>query len=157
MWAMWRDALENAVPFEDTATTWADFEVAAGQVPAIIDTNPISMTEGGGVIGMTFVSTASGSYGCAAVQQAHAADDPVDYGGGLCGYRTSTTTPWIGGIVFKGTNMKAPTDLREITFFVPLDQDTATQWKIELPDKLYEQLKQHIDTTIKSMKITLKK
>ncbi len=156
-WPMWRDALEGGLPFEDTTKTWADYEVSAGQVPEVIDVNPVSLAEGGGMIGMTFVNTATGDYSCAAVRQAHAGDDPVEYDGGLCGYRTSTVTPWTGGVVFKGTNnINAPVDIRDITFFVPLDESTAAQWKISLPDKVYEQLKEHIDTTIKSMKITLK-
>lgn len=155
-WAMWRDGLNEGIPFEDTATTWTDFEVAAGQVPKVIDINPVNMAEGGSVIGMIFVKTAAGDYNCTAIQKDHAADTPVSYGDGLCGYRTAITKPWTGGIVFKDTNIKAPTDIREITFFVPLDQDTAAQWNITLPDKLYDRLKPHIDTTIESMKITLK-
>jgi hypothetical protein len=43
--------------------------------------------------------------------------------------------------------------VREITFIVPVSASSAIQWQLTLPEKLYSQFKDDIDTLITSVKI----
>jgi hypothetical protein len=154
MWQAWRDMLDQMIPFENTNTTWATIPSSTAQ-PTILETNPIVLTEGGSQIGLVYNRTAAGNYQCSAIRsQASQYDSVTAYAGGLCGYSTHDLSAGPGQRVFKGTD--APAQVRLITFFVPVDQGTATRWQISLPEKEYGSFKADITATIDSVEIRTK-
>lgn len=154
MWKAWRDMLDQLLPFENTSTTWASIP-ASNEQPTLLEVNPVVLIEGGSQIGLVYGRTATGNYQCSAIRNQGGPYDTITaYGNNLCGYSTHQINPGPGQRVFKGYD--APAQVRLITFFVPVDQGTATRWQISLPEKEYSTFKDDIAATIDSAKITKK-
>ncbi|MBI5959634.1 MAG: hypothetical protein HY866_12910 [Chloroflexi bacterium] len=151
MWVAWRSMLDDALTFTETSTTWADFETEAVENPLLIDINPAVLAEGGDVIIMRLVGSASGNYSCSQVQSASYDEPPTNYGGGLCGYRTDEDTPGPINAVMSGA--KDPGEAYTITFYVPLNQSKAAQWQIYLPKSQYSFYEDDIKALIESIEI----
>jgi len=154
MWRLWRDMLDSAVPFENAALQWADYENGSGQAYAIVDVNPAMLQEGGDVtlLKVNFNQVSSGSTACAAVSPGLPQGAAiVTYPDGLCGYRTSSVGPWTGGIVLK--TLDAPTQIRTITFVTPIDGNASVTWTLTLPESIYKQYADDIDKLIESVRI----
>jgi hypothetical protein len=154
MWRGWRDLLDQTIPFEDTNLTWATIPSSDAQ-PTILEVNPVVLTNGGSQIGLVYNRTASADYGCSTIRsQASQYDSVTAYANNLCGYSTHVLNSSPVQRVFKGID--APAQVRLITFFVPVDQGTATRWQISLPEKEYSTFKDDITATIDSATIKTK-
>jgi hypothetical protein len=120
-----------------------------------LEINPVILTDAGSQIGLVYSRTASADYRCSTIRsQASQYDSVTAYADSLCGYSTHEFSPSPVQRVFKGID--APAQVRLITFFVPVDQRTATQWQIYLPEKEYSAFKDDIAATIDTAKIKTK-
>jgi hypothetical protein len=151
MWKAWSDMLDQLIPFANTNVTWAAMPQSSAQ-PTLLDINPIVLTRGGSEIGLAYGGTATDNYQCSTIRgKASQYDSVTAYANNLCGYSMYQINPGPGTPVFKGIG--APAQVRLITFFVPLDQGTATRWQISLPEKEYSTFKDDIAATIGSVEI----
>jgi hypothetical protein len=156
MWTAWRSMLEDALPFEDTNQTWAEFEIEAADYPLLIDVNPAVLAEGGDVIRMWLVGTATGDYRCLQVDNSATYEyPPTDYGGGLCGSRSDAVTAGPTAPVLAGA--RDPGQTHTVTFFVPLTESTAAQWQIDLPESQFDFYRDDIQALIETLKASPRK
>ncbi len=154
MWRLWRDMLDSAVPFENAANTWADYENGSGQAYAIVDINPAMLQDGGDVtlLRVDFGKVSSGNFACSALEATLPQGATlVTYPDGLCGYRTFSVSPWNGSVVLK--TFDPPAQIHTITFVTPIDSGSAVEWTLTLPENIYTQYADDIDKLIESVRI----
>jgi hypothetical protein len=163
MWTFWSNALESTVPFESSNKSWSDLESHPGMDAVMVDVDMGALNQGGDVIGLALDSgTTSGDYRCSTVrgQFAGVSNDyqqVFDYGAGTCGYRNSDEIiPASKTPVFK--SIDPPGQERAITFFTPVNSNTALKWEINIPQVIYDRLdmKDDIQKLISSVKISAK-
>jgi len=158
MWKLWRDVLNEVLPFADGVTMWKDLE-GSGQSFTIAETNPAVL---GGVLGdgvgapVTLVvhldQVMSQDLTCDAVRaNAGTYTTIYEFEGGLCGYRQDDVVPVNGGEVF--TNVKAPQSMHAVTFVTPIDRGMGLYWTLEMPEDVFAHFKQDIDVLIESVKV----
>jgi len=159
MWKVWRDLLEQGLPFVDETMSWKDFDSTAGDF-VIVEVDPIVLSgaPSDGVGGPTVLRVNAsqrqqGDFTCAAVQQNSSQYAAVyEYEGGLCGYRQKDETrPMPARLLLKGVT--APTQQTVVTFVTPFDDKTGLIWTLELPADLVNHYKDDIDALIASVKI----
>lgn len=155
MWTFWRDILDNELTFADS-TTWDKFEDQTGTgVTTVSETEPFTMSIAHDWIGVQFVDTVSGEFTCAAVRaSADTHDGITEYSGGLCGYEDDVTQPPPAARVF--ANQEIPGARREITFVVPVSAETASRWRVSVPDKVYDHFRSDVRQMIDTAQITLR-
>jgi hypothetical protein len=170
MWGFWRAVLEEALPFEGDSVTlpfdngdcqvsrWDDLETCPGMVALIVDTNPVLLDENGDVVRLVLYPYAvEGDYSCEAVRAEYADvsyDYPVvyEYENSLCGYREQDSIdPGPAASVFRSVD--PPAQIRTITFYIPVSQDTAAEWQITMPEEMVDRFEKHIEKLIGSVKI----
>jgi hypothetical protein len=153
-WGFWSDLLGNTLPFEATDKEWKDLESAPGT--RIVDTNPAMLVEGRDLIKLEMTpGTTQGDFTCAAVREKQAGasyESVYEYDNNLCGYRDQDAIQAGGSTkTFKG--IEPPKQVRTITFYTPVDNDSALTWHISLPENLYSRFEDDIEALIESVSI----
>ncbi len=155
MWKLWRDVLDQAVPFADEATSWKTFESTSDQF-VIVEVDPLVLlgAPSDGVSAPTVLRVSrqpQGDFTCGTVRQNRTYTAIYEYEGSLCGYRTDSTATMPPGLELK--NVIAPTQQTTVTFVTPIDDKSGIQWRLELPTDLVNHYKDDIDALIASVKI----
>lgn len=158
MWKVWRDLLEQGLPFVDETMSWKEFENSAGEF-VIVEVDPIVLSgaPSDGVGGPTVLRVNAsqrqpGDFTCAALRQNSGQYTAIyEYEGGLCGYRQQDETSMPARLLLKG--ITAPTLQTVVTFVTPINTQTGVTWTLTLPSDLVNHYKDDIDALIASVKI----
>ncbi len=149
MWLLARDVLNEVARFRDEGRNWEDFEDQTA--PVILETDPIRLNMSGDVIKLELLGEVTGGFRCDTVGSGPRV---TNYGGGLCGTSTVTTTAYNGDAAFASAT--APAEWTTYTFTVPVDDSRAVEWQIELPGDMVDFYDKRIDTLIESMQVKQK-
>lgn len=157
MWKIWRDVLDEALPFADDQATWKDFE-GTDDLIAIVEVNPVVLSgahsnSAGAPIRLTvnLAQTVSGDFSCSAVRAQQSQSTIYEYEGGLCGYRTDTTQSVPSENIFR--NVTAPDQWTSISFVTPITAQTGLQWSLEMPADLLDYYRDDIQALIESVEV----
>ena len=159
MWVLWRDLLNEALPFADGSTTWQDFE-SQGQMFTLVETDFLSLsgawTDGvGGPVWMTvdLGQPVAQSMRCETLRASEARYGTiVDMGDGLCGYWTDTTLSTDGKPIL--STIDGPQAFTEVTFMSPVSADIGLRWELELPEEFVSRYEQDVQRLFESVKVT---
>ncbi len=160
MWKVWRDILDQGIPFADETMTWKSFESTADEFvivevdPAVLLGAPSDGVSGPTVLRLNASERQQGDFDCPTVQQQQQQRQYTavyEYEGGLCGYRTDSARPMPPDLTLK--NVIAPTQQTTVIFVTPIDSETGIQWTLQLPTDLVNHYKDDIDALIASVKI----
>lgn len=154
-WVTGRDLLDDFVPLAEATSSWRDFGVdldAATSTTAvnIVETNPFRLRDGGGLLLLTFEGIGAADTACASVESALPAEATTVQRGSLCGARLDSTQP-VGENIFR--DYDPPSEIRIITFSVPVDEFLAANWAIELPAEFYAEFEDDIARIIESAEV----
>jgi hypothetical protein len=149
-WEVARGLLDEILPFADPNATWSEYEAVPGEGRTFLETNPEVLRSAGDLISLQFTGMVEGDFTC---QAGRAQDGTVtEYENGLCGTRSFAVEDQPQLEIFDGR--AAPTQVRTITFQVPVDGTTAAQFEIRLPELQVADFEDDIDKLIESVEIT---
>lgn len=154
-WVTARDLLDDFVTPAEATASWHDLGVdldAATPTTAvnIIETDPFRLRTGGSYLLLTFEGIAPAATACADVERDLPADAELVRRGSLCGVRVDATQP-VGENVFR--DFDPPSEIRIVTFSVPVDESLAANWIVELPAEFYAEFEDDINRIVDSAQV----
>lgn len=149
-WDFARGLLDEFLPFAAPDAAWSDQEAAPGEGRTLLETNPDVLRSAGSLIGVRYTGVVQGDFTCEVVRAQPGT--VTEYDNGLCGVRSFAVSDQTEPEVFDGR--VAPAQVRTITFQVPIDETTAAEFEIWLPEAQYADFEGDIDKLIESAKVT---
>ena len=150
-WTTIADALDNAVPFNDTGTSWNDY--ADQPNSTIVETQPFLLMMMGDVPTLTYDGIASNNYECDAL--ALSGETRIEYDNNLCGTRSdSTEAVPVGVQIF--ADYDTPAERHTVIFTVPVNQTTALRWRLTVPEDEYDFYDARIEALVESAYIEVR-
>jgi len=154
-WVIGRDLLDDFVTLDEANASWRNLETdldtaTPSSVVNIVEMNPLRLTSGGSPVLLTFEGIAPADTSCSAVESRQP-NAILLRRGSRCGYRLNTTEP-LGGRVFQ--DFDAPNVVSVVTFSLPVSDQLAATWRLELPDDLYATFEDDIARIIETAEVT---
>lgn len=155
-WRDLRDLGDDFLPLEEASASWRDLEAdlttaTTDTVIRIVETNPERLITGGSPSVLSYEGLESANTACSAVEGTLPPGGSVVRRGTLCGARADTTQPVEGNIL---QNFAPPTQIRFITFTVPVEEGRVARWGIELPADLYAYFEDDIARIVETAEVT---
>lgn len=171
MWELWRDALNDALPFEGYDEGWNQFErdlddfssISRVRV-AIVEANPVTLSSGGFPNEVVFGGVDDGTFTCSYVESnqtrlteqvqrgTDARFDMIERDDGLCGYRVESIQRVTTRRYFE--NFDAPDEVRYVYFAIPLTSSEASVWEVMIAEDQYGTFDDDVDAMIDSVSVS---